>query len=134
MSFRRRLSCHFPISAEKRLRHIGAWRLDAALISACMATAAFADSSPDLPAIGSREPGEGVMRQLLNWQTCFKKDGTRDLAAILAACDRLADAPDLLPRQREYLARWRVRLTQGDQPQDGKSDPNDPKSGARLER
>jgi hypothetical protein len=113
------------------VRSTGAVRRGATLISVCVATAALADPSPDRPTMGVGKSGEGVMRQLMNWQTCFKRDGARDVTTILAACDRLADSPDLLPRQREFLARWRAKLMQGDQAQESKSET---KSGPRIER
>lgn len=134
MSIRNPPFLHFPSIAELLRRCTGAWRRAATLIAACAATTALADPSLDRRTSGARESREGVMPQLLNWQTCFKRDGTRDLAAILAACDRLADSPDTLPRQREFLARWRAKLVQGDPAQESKSETNDPKSGTRVER
>jgi hypothetical protein len=108
-------------------------RRTATLIAVCAATAAFADPSMDSGATGARGSGEGVMRQLLAWQTCFKRDGTRDLPVILDACDRLAANPDLLPNQREFLAKWRVKLSKGDQTQESKSEAKDPESATRID-
>jgi hypothetical protein len=106
----------------------------AILASICAATSAFADPPADGRASGSRASGEGVMPQLLYWQTCFKRDGMRDLSVILEACDRLAASPGLLPNQREFLARWRVKLTTADQAQERSSGADAPKSAAAGER
>jgi hypothetical protein len=95
----------------------------ATLISILVATAAAAGDPSDGGSTGARGPGEGVMRQLLSWQTCFKRDGTHDIAVILDACDRLAESPDLLPNQREFLARWRAKLSNGD-PTGGRTTPS----------
>lgn len=133
MSFRITKRRHIPGETGLRPPLASAARRVATLISICAATAAFADPSMDGRATGARGSGEGVMRQLLNWQTCFKRDGTRDIIAILDACDRLAASPDLMPNQREFLARWRVKLSTGDQTQESKSKTHDPKSAPRIE-
>jgi hypothetical protein len=101
----------------------------ATLMLISIATAA-ADPSGGRPT-GAGGSGEGVMRQLLSWQTCFKRDGTRDLGVILEACDRLAESPDLMPNQREFLARWRAKLTQGDRAKEATSQSSDPKTATR---
>jgi hypothetical protein len=35
----------------------------------------------------------------------------RDIDAILDSYDRLAESPDLMPNQREFLARWCAKLS-----------------------
>jgi hypothetical protein len=57
-----------------------------------------------------RPDGGGVLESISRWQACFTRGHIPDVDAVVAACDLIANSPDLPEPTREWVARRRLML------------------------
>lgn len=94
------------------IRVLGTARL--LFLSMWLASCSTIMASVCFTAAEAEQPGADFLRHLHNWQACFTKENVtaQNAAPIIAACDRALAFSNLLPKERERLARRRLMLSE----------------------